>query len=94
MRSGLAFVEDYVDGETSDVIDMLFGAGAKDHAAYAAAKPLLHPPGTFWSYSSGTTNILCRIIGDVVAGGPVADPPSGRRRCGRSSTSACSARSA
>ena len=40
MRSGLAFVEDYVDGESSDVIDMLFGAGAADHAAFAAAKPL------------------------------------------------------
>src|SRR5215203_1715839 len=48
MRSGLAFVEDYV-GETSDVIDMLFGSGGKDHAAYAAAKPLLHPPGSVWS---------------------------------------------
>jgi CubicO group peptidase (beta-lactamase class C family) len=72
MRSGLAFVEDYVDGESSDVIDMLFGAGAEDHAAYAAAKPAIHPPGTVWSYSSGTTNILSRIIGDVLAG-PEAD---------------------
>ena len=34
----------------------------------AAAKPALHPPGTVWSYSSGTTNILSRIIGDVLAG--------------------------
>ena len=74
MRSGLAFVEDYVDGEASDVIDMLFGAGVADHAAYAAAKPLLHPPGTVWSYSSGTTNIVARIIGDVVAGGPGGTP--------------------
>jgi len=74
MRSGLAFVEDYVDGETSDVIDMLFGSGAKDHAAYAAAKPLLHPPGTVWSYSSGTTNIVTRILGDLVVGDPDAAP--------------------
>jgi CubicO group peptidase (beta-lactamase class C family) len=66
MRSGLAFVEDYVDGESSDVIDMLFGAGSKDHAAYAAAKPALHPPGSFWSYSSGTTNIICRVLADVL----------------------------
>jgi CubicO group peptidase (beta-lactamase class C family) len=70
MRSGLRFVEDYVDGEASDVIDMLFGAGATDHAAYAADLPLLHPPGAFWSYASGTTNIVCRIIGDLVAGAP------------------------
>ena len=68
MRSGLQFVEDYADGETSDVIEMLFGAGSPDHAAFAAGLPLLHPPGTVWSYSSGTTNILCRVLGDVVAG--------------------------
>jgi len=74
MRSGLAFVEDYVDGETSDVIDMLFGSGSKDHAAYAAAKPLLHPPGTVWSYSSGTTNIVTRILGDLVVGDLDAAP--------------------
>ena len=45
MRSGLAFVEDYVDGEASDVIDMLFGAGAEDHAAYAAAQAARAPAG-------------------------------------------------
>jgi CubicO group peptidase (beta-lactamase class C family) len=70
MRSGLEFVEDYDDGESSHALDMLFGSGAADHAAYAAALPLLHPPGTVWSYSSGTTNIVCRVIGDIVAGGP------------------------
>ena len=35
------------------------------------AKPLDHPPGTVWNYSSGTTNILCRILGDLVGGGEV-----------------------
>jgi CubicO group peptidase (beta-lactamase class C family) len=69
MRPGLRFVEDYVDGESSHCIDMLFGSGADDHAAYAAALPLDHPPGTVWNYSSGTTNIICRIIGDAVGGG-------------------------
>ena len=72
MRSGLEWVEDYVDGEKSHVIDMLFGAGKDDHAAYAAALPLRHEPGTSWVYSSGTTNIICRILGDVVGGdGPL-----------------------
>lgn len=66
MRSGLRFVEDYVDDSISHCIAMLFGDGAHDHAAYAAALPLDHPPGTVWSYSSGTTNIISRIIGDVV----------------------------
>jgi CubicO group peptidase (beta-lactamase class C family) len=36
MRPGLRFVEDYVDGETSHCLAMLFGEGARDHAAYAA----------------------------------------------------------
>ena len=62
------------EGEASDVIDMLFGSGSSDHAAYAAAKPLVHPVGAWWSYSSGTTNIICRIVGDVVAGGPGTSP--------------------
>jgi CubicO group peptidase (beta-lactamase class C family) len=69
MRSGLRFLESYVEGEPSHCIDMLYGEGADDHAAYAAALPLDHPPGTVWNYSSGTTNIICRIIGDVIGGG-------------------------
>lgn len=69
MRSGLRFVEDYVDGGVSHVIEMLFGAGNADVAAYAASLPLDHQPGTVWSYSSGTTNIIARIVGDVVGGG-------------------------
>jgi CubicO group peptidase (beta-lactamase class C family) len=67
MRSGLDFVEDYVDGGVSHVIDMLFGAGKDDVAAYAAARPIAHEPGTRWSYSSGTTNIIARIVGDAIA---------------------------
>ena len=63
MRSGLDFVEDYVDGGVSHVIDMLFGAGTDDVAAYAAARPLRHEPGSHWSYSSGETNIIARLIG-------------------------------
>ena len=68
MRSGLAWVEDYVDGETSDVIDMLFGEASEvgDHAAFAASKQLVATPGTLWEYSSGTTNILCRILANAL----------------------------
>ncbi len=69
MRPGLEFVEDYVDDETSHCIAMLFGEGAHDHAAYAAALPLVHEPGTFWNYSSGTTNIITEILGRVIGGG-------------------------
>ena len=66
MRSGLQFAEDYVDGGISDVIPMLNLDGRFDMGAFAAAKPLVHPPGTFFSYSSGTTNIICRILRDIV----------------------------
>ena len=74
MRSGLRFVEDYVDDEVSHCIEMLYGDSGPSHAAYAAALPLDHEPGTHYSYSSGTTNIIARIIGDVVSGGPGGDP--------------------
>ena len=84
MRSGLAFVEDYVDGSTSDCIHMLFSGeearGVDDMGAYAATRPLVHRPGTVWSYSSGTTNIVCRLLGDAIAGGDVASVGAERRR--------------
>jgi CubicO group peptidase (beta-lactamase class C family) len=54
---------------------MLWGAGRDDVAAYAIDQPLAAPPGSTWSYASGTTNIICRILGDVVGG----DGPDGRR---------------
>lgn len=68
MSSGLAFAEDYEDGAVSDVIAMLNGKGRKDTGAYAADKPLSHPPGSQFSYSSGTTNIICRLLRDIVGG--------------------------
>jgi CubicO group peptidase (beta-lactamase class C family) len=69
MRPGLRFVEDYVDGDESNCIAMLWGDGSQDMAAYAAGLPLDHEPGTSWNYSSGTTNIITRILGEVVGGG-------------------------
>jgi CubicO group peptidase (beta-lactamase class C family) len=68
MRSGLQFREDYVDDTVSDVIAMLNFEGRRDMGAYAANMPLEHPPGEVFSYASGTTNILCRILRDVVGG--------------------------
>jgi CubicO group peptidase (beta-lactamase class C family) len=74
MRPGLLFVEDYVDDAVSHCLEMLYGSGQDDMAAYAASLPLIHEPGTVWNYSSGTTNIVSRIIGDAVT------PPGGDRR--------------
>lgn len=69
MRDGLDFAEDYdPDGSTSHVIEMLFGAGADDTGRYAARRPLAHEPGTTFNYSSGTSNIVSRIVRDVLGG--------------------------
>lgn len=80
MRSGLRFVEDYVDAGVSHCIEMLFGSGHDDTAAYAADLPLDHEPGKVWNYSSGTTNIVSRIVGDLVDGVQGGDLDPARRR--------------
>ena len=69
MTSGLHFVEDYVDGEASDTIKMLFVPGADDMGAYAAAFPLDGPPDTISNYSSGTSNVISGIIKRLVGPG-------------------------
>lgn len=69
MRSGLAWREEYVEADGSDVIEMLFGSGMPDIAGFAASFPLAHQPGSTWVYSSGTTNILAKIVSDVIGGG-------------------------
>lgn len=66
MTSGLRFVEDYVDDKVSDVIKMLFRPGAEDTGAFAAAFPRDHLPDTVSNYSSGTSNIISRVIRDMV----------------------------
>ncbi|MGI9578661.1 MAG: serine hydrolase domain-containing protein, partial [Microthrixaceae bacterium] len=72
MRPGLKWNEDYVDGEGSDVIEMLFAREwdpVADTGGYAADKPLAAPPDTVLNYSSGTSNIVSRIVRDVVGRG-------------------------
>ena len=62
MSSGLEFNEAYELGKPSDAIGMLFGKGQDDVARYAEEKPLQAPPGTWWNYSSGTSNIVSAIV--------------------------------
>jgi CubicO group peptidase (beta-lactamase class C family) len=65
--SGLRWNEVYESSPfDSSVIAMLYGAGHRDMAAFAASQPLAHPPGSVWSYSSGTTLILSRILLSVI----------------------------
>lgn len=60
MSSGLDFDEKYFGDE--DATRMLFlEASAPD---YAIKSGLAHEPGTFWSYSSGTSNIISKIVRD------------------------------
>jgi CubicO group peptidase (beta-lactamase class C family) len=66
MSSGLEFYEVYDDSGFSDTIEMLFKSGKPDVAGYAASKPLAAAPGSVWNYSSGTTNILSRIVHDAL----------------------------
>jgi hypothetical protein len=67
MTSGLHFTERYGDPE-ADVALMLFARA--DGAGYAIDKPLDAAPGARWQYSSGTSNILSRVIRQAVGGSP------------------------
>jgi CubicO group peptidase (beta-lactamase class C family) len=70
MSSGLRFNEDY--GVVSDVTRMLYME--PDTAGFAYAQPLAHPVGESWSYSSGTANIVARIVQDISGGStPIQD---------------------
>lgn len=77
MSSGSDFREgEYLPGDDSTV--MLFERG--NMAGYAAAKPAAHLPDTVFSYSSGTTNILSRIVFDATGGTVQASEQYARRR--------------
>ncbi|MFC2158593.1 serine hydrolase domain-containing protein [Acidobacteriota bacterium] len=60
MSSGLKFEEAYEDSPLSDVNRMLFTKA--DMGKFAADFPLEAPPDTKFSYSSGTTMLLSRLI--------------------------------
>jgi CubicO group peptidase (beta-lactamase class C family) len=60
--SGLNWEENY--GGPSGATNMLFKK--KDMGLYAAEVPSAHKPGEFFYYSSGTTNIISRIVRETV----------------------------
>ena len=64
MSSGLEFEEVY--GPFKDATYMLYDS--KSMADYAAAKPLKSEPDGEWNYSSGSANIIARIVKDAVGG--------------------------
>lgn len=68
MSSGLEFEENYVKMKSDTTFQYVGG----DLAGYVAAKPLQVAPGTRWQYSTGTSNILGRIVREA-AGPSFAD---------------------
>lgn len=59
----------YYAQEESDVIPMLFGEGKDDVAGFAAALPYVTEPEARWNYNSGASNLLARLVGDIVGSG-------------------------
>ena len=64
MCSGLRFDETYTAG--SDATRMLFAGSSASE--YALQSPLEHSPGPYFSYSSGTTNLLARWMHQRLGG--------------------------
>jgi CubicO group peptidase (beta-lactamase class C family) len=58
MSSGLEFEENYTKAKSDTTFQYVGG----DLAGFSIAKPLEVPPGTRWQYSTGTSNILGRIV--------------------------------
>jgi len=68
MSSGLEFEENYKKIKSDTTFQFVGG----DLAGFSAAKPLVAKPGERWSYSTGTSNILGRIVTQA-AGATLAD---------------------
>lgn len=64
MCGGLQWNEAY-DRPDSDALRMLFGS--TDHAAVYAGQPRSTEPGVSFCYSSGSTNLLCRVLRSTFA---------------------------
>jgi len=64
MSSGLKFLEAYAENPLSDVSTMLYNK--PDTGAFAANMPLETEPDQVWSYSSGTTNVVSRVIRQTI----------------------------
>lgn len=77
MSSGIDFAEVYTS-PVSDVSTMLFTR--PDVGAYAADRPLAGPPDTSWNYSSGTTNVVTRMLRDLQQGDLAAQVRFARER--------------
>jgi CubicO group peptidase (beta-lactamase class C family) len=71
----------YWPAEESDVIPMLFGVGKPDVAGFASSLPKIAEPEEKWNYNSGGSNLLSRLVADVVSDG--AEGPATREKAMR-----------
>ena len=76
MTSGLEHIEDSEPLYTADSVRMLFTEGARDMATYAEAKPIAHPPGSHFTYSTADTMILSDLMTRMLTN---SDQPDRRR---------------
>lgn len=63
MRSGLKFTEVYSD-PFSDVVKMLYARD--DTSGYALGRTCAARPGEIWHYASGTSNLVSRLLREVL----------------------------
>ncbi|WP_052761912.1 serine hydrolase domain-containing protein [Aurantiacibacter luteus] len=77
MRSGLTHKEQADPVYTSAEVQMMYGRGRGDMAAWAEAPMLEHDAGTTFAYSTATSVILADVATDLIA--PDADADTRRR---------------
>ena len=81
MSSGLRHTEGGDPIYDADTVRILFTDRAGDAAGATAAQPLEAPPGTRYEYSTATSMLLARIVGQTIA--PDAKTAAERRRAMR-----------
>ncbi|MBL8538118.1 MAG: serine hydrolase [Hyphomonadaceae bacterium] len=79
---GADYTETHENAEQAGNARMLFGDGRRDVARWAAARPLIHDPGTHWNYSSASS----LLISDALTRAIVSDPRDVADRRGRMRT--------
>ncbi len=70
MVDGLDYTETSENVVEAGNARMLFGEGRRDVARWAAARPLIHDPGTRWNYSSGTTILISDALTRLIVSEP------------------------
>ena len=67
--SGLAWQEEYEDKgyQVSSVIAMLYGVGHRDQLSHILDHRVSSPPGTFWAYSTGDSQVASAVARRALA---------------------------